>query len=166
MSIKMKKILIIIGSIVVVTAFVICSILIARASYKVEEERERKEQEEIAKSISNLIVADIDRLEDLFKSSETQIIFVGSLTCPHCTSIKPKINELAKSLNIDIYYFELSTLTEDEEKRFYNVNEFLNQGTSIPLVMAVKNNEVIDSFVGNIEKSDIEAFLKKNLNIE
>lgn len=166
MGIKTKKILIIIGSILFIILFALISILVAKTSYNMEIEKQRKEEEEIAKSISNLKVADITKLEELFKQSETQIIFVGSLTCPHCTAIKPKINELAKSLNIDIYYIELSTLTEDEENQFYSINEFFSQGVSIPLVMAVKNNQVVDSFTGNIEKEDIEKFLKRNLNIE
>lgn len=166
MNSKTKKILTVIGVILGVVIFALCSILVARASYKASEETERKEQEEIQKSISNLKIADVDKVAELFNSSEVQIVFVGSLTCPHCTGIKPKINELAEELNADIYYFELSTLTEEEEEKFYSVNEFLSQGTSIPLVMAVKDNEVVDSFVGNIEKEEIKSFLTKNLNIK
>ncbi len=161
-----KKILIVVGTLLAVVLFAICSILIANASYKIEKENERKEQEKQAKLISNLTVIDIDKLEELFSSNQTQIILVASLECPHCTAFKPKINELAANIDNDIYYFELSTLTKEETQRFYNVNEFLNQGTAIPLVMAVKDNKVIDSFTGNIEKEDVLSFLKKNLNID
>ena len=88
------------------------------------------------------------------------------LTCPHCTAIKPVINSVVKDLNVTAYYLELSTMTDEENKEYYSINEFLKNNNSIPLVMAVKNNEVIDSFVGEKDSKDVEEFLKKNLNIE
>lgn len=159
---KTKKILILVGLVLILVA----SILVAKSSYDAQKEAEEKEKKEIAESISNLTVINLDKLEELFKSEDTKIVFIGSLTCPHCTAIKPKINNLVKKLDIDVHYLELSNLTEEDEKRLYSMNDFLAQGTSIPLVMAVKNNEVIDSFVGNIETGEIESFLKKNLNLE
>lgn len=159
---KNKKILIIAG----VVAIIIVSLFVSRSSYESQKAAEEKEQKEIAESISNLTVINLDKLEELFNSEDTKIVFLGSLTCPHCTAIKPKINALTKDLGIDVYYLELSELSSDEENRLYSMNDFLAQGTSIPLVMAIKNNEVVDSFVGNIEKEEIETFLKKNLNLE
>lgn len=159
---KTKKILIIVGLILIVVA----SILVAKSSYDAQIKAEEEEQKAIAESISNLTVINLDKLEEIFKSEDTKIVFIGSLTCPHCTSIKPKINSLAKELKVDIYYLELSELTSAEQERLYTMNDFLSNGTSIPLVMAVKNDEVVDSFVGDIETSEIESFLKKNLNLE
>lgn len=159
---KAKKILIVIGLILIV----VVSVLVAKSSYDSQIEKEKKEQKEIEDSISNLTVIDLDKLEELFKSEDTKIVFIGSLTCPHCTAIKPKINNLVKELDIDVYYLELSDLTEEDEERLYSMNDFLAQGTAIPLVMAIKNDEVIDSFVGNIETEEIESFLNKNLNLE
>lgn len=159
---KTKKILILVG----LALILVTSILVAKSSYDMQKKAQEQEQKEIEESISNLTVINLDKLEELFKSEDEKIVFIGSLTCPHCTAIKPKINNLVKELDIDVYYLELSDLTETEEKRLYSMNDFLAQGTSIPLVMAIKNNEVIDSFVGNIETEEIESFLKKNLNLK
>ena len=82
------------------------------------------------------------------------------------TAIKPVINSVVKDLNVTVYYLELSTMTDEENNEYYSINEFLKNNNSIPLVMAVKNNEVIDSFVGEKDSKDVEEFLKKNLNIE
>lgn len=159
---KTKKILILVGLVIIV----VLSMFVAKSSYDSQKKAEEREQKEIEESISNLTVINLDKLEELFKSEDTKIVFIGSLTCPHCTAIKPKINNLVKELDIDVYYLELSELTEQDEQRLYSMNEFLAQGTSIPLVMAVKNNEVIDSFVGNIETEEIESFFKENLDLE
>ena len=128
-----------------------------------EIEEENKKAEE---SISNLTVINVSKMKELFSSNDTKIIFVGSLTCPHCTAIKPVINSVVKDLNVTVYYLELSTMTDEENNEYYSINEFLKNNNSIPLVMAVKNNEVIDSFVGEKDSKDVEKFLKKNLNIE
>lgn len=159
---KTKKILIIVGLILVV----VVSMLVAKSSYDAQIKAEKEEKQKVAESVSNLTVINLDKLEQIFKSEDTKIVFIGSLTCPHCTSIKPKINSLAKELKAEIYYLELSELTNEEQERLYTMNDFLSNGTSIPLVMAVKKDEVVDSFVGDIETSQIEAFLKKNLNLE
>lgn len=159
---KTKKILLLIG----LALILIMSILVAKISYDQEKKAEEQEKQKMNDLISNLTVINLDKLEELFKSEDTKIVFIGSLTCPHCTSIKPKINNLVKELDIDVYYLELSELNSKEEQRLYSMNDFLKDGTSIPLVMAIKNNEVIDSFVGNIETEEIEKFLKKNLNLE
>lgn len=159
---KTKKILLLIG----LALILIMSILVAKISYDQEKKAEEQEKQKMNDLISNLTVINLDKLEVLFKSEDTKIVFIGSLTCPHCTSIKPKINNLVKELDIDVYYLELSELNSKEEQRLYSMNDFLKDGTSIPLVMAIKNNEVIDSFVGNIETEEIEKFLKKNLNLE
>ena len=63
-------------------------------------------------------------------------------------------------------YDESQKEIEEENNEYYSINEFLKNNNSIPLVMAVKNNEVIDSFVGEKDSKDVEKFLKKNLNIE
>ena len=62
-----------------------------------EIEEENKKAEE---SISNLTVINVSKMKELFSSNDTKIIFVGSLTCPHCTAIKPVINSVVKDLNV------------------------------------------------------------------
>lgn len=162
MSKKMKMILLIVGCV----AFIATVILISKNQYEQTKAQKEAEEKKLTESISNLTQIDVDQFVEKLGSKDTKIILVASLTCPHCTQIKPKINELAKKLDAEISYLELSTLTEEEQSKFYSSNEFLAEGTSIPLVIAVKDNKVVDSFVGNIEQSEIESFIKKNLNIK
>ena len=162
MNKKTKMILLALGCVI----FIGLVILISKSQYEETNAAKEAEEKKLAESISNLTQIDIDKFVELLGSEETKIILAASLECPHCTAIKPKINEIAGDLKVEVNYLELSTLTEEEQNKFYGSNEFLYEGTSIPLVMAVRNNEVVDSFVGNIEQSEIESFIKKNLNIE
>lgn len=160
---KGVKILVVI---MITVAIALTSFFVMKKAYDESQKEIEEENKKAEESISNLTVINVSKMKELFSSNDTKIIFVGSLTCPHCTSIKPVINSVVKDLNVTVYYLELSTMTDEENKEYYSINEFLKNNNSIPLVMAVKNNEVIDSFVGEKDSKDVEKFLKKNLNIE
>lgn len=160
---KGVKILVVI---MITVAIALTSIFVMKKAYDESQKEIEEENKKAEESISNLTVINVSKMKELFSSNDTKIIFVGSLTCPHCTAIKPVINSVVKDLNVTVYYLELSTMTDEENKEYYSINEFLKNNNSIPLVMAVKNNEVIDSFVGEKDSKNVEKFLKKNLNIE
>lgn len=160
---KGVKILVVI---IITVAIALTSFFVMKKAYDESQKELEEENKKAEESISNLTVINVSKMKELFSSNDTKIIFVGSLTCPHCTAIKPVINSVVKDLNVTVYYLELSTMTDEENNEYYSINEFLKNNNSIPLVMAVKNNEVIDSFVGEKDSKDIEEFLKKNLNIE
>lgn len=160
---KGVKILVVI---MITVAIALTSFFVMKKAYDESQKEIEEENKKAEESISNLTVINVSKMKELFSSNDTKIIFVGSLTCPHCTAIKPVINSVVKDLNVTVYYLELSTMTDEENNEYYSVNEFLKNNNSIPLVMAVKNNEVIDSFVGEKDSKDVEEFLKKNLNIE
>ena len=160
---KGVKILVVI---MITVAIALTSFFVMKKAYDESQKEIEEENKKAEESISNLTVINVSKMKELFSSNDTKIIFVGSLTCPHCTAIKPVINSVVKDLNVTAYYLELSTMTDEENKEYYSINEFLKNNNSIPLVMAVKNNEVIDSFVGEKDSKDVEEFLKKNLNIE
>ena len=160
---KGVKILVVI---MITVAIALTSFFVMKKAYDESQKEIKEENKKAEESISNLTVINVSKMKELFSSNDTKIIFVGSLTCPHCTAIKPVINSVVKDLNVTVYYLELSTMTDEENNEYYSINEFLKNNNSIPLVMAVKNNEVIDSFVGEKDSKDVEEFLKKNLNIE
>lgn len=160
---KGVKILVVI---MITVAIALTSFFVMKKAYDESQKEIEEENKKAEESISNLTIINVSKMKELFSSNDTKIIFVGSLTCPHCTAIKPVINSVVKDLNVTVYYLELSTMTDEENNEYYSINEFLKNNNSIPLVMAVKNNEVIDSFVGEKDSKDIEEFLKKNLNIE
>lgn len=160
---KGVKILVVI---MITVAIALTSFFVMKKAYDESQKEIEEENKKAEESISNLTVINVSKMKELFSSNDTKIIFVGSLTCPHCTAIKPVINSVVKDLNVTVYYLELSTMTDEENKEYYSINEFLKNNNSIPLVMAVKSNEVIDSFVGEKDSKDVEKFLKKNLNIE
>ena len=141
---KGVKILVVI---MITVAIALTSFFVMKKAYDESQKEIEEENKKAEESISNLTVINVSKMKELFSSNDTKIIFVGSLTCPHCTAIKPVINSVVKDLNVTVYYLELSTMTDEENNEYYSINEFLKNNNSIPLVMAVKNNEVIERFV-------------------
>ena len=111
----------------------------------------------IGKSAAMQINTDLDykrkiveqQERQIFISGLTGIIILGGMFVWNLKTILELLKNKKKTISANIHQFES-----------------LKNNNSIPLVMAVKNNEVIDSFVGEKDSKDVEEFLKKNLNIE
>ena len=132
---KGVKILVVI---IITVAIALTSFFVMKKAYDESQKEIEEENKKAEESISNLTVINVSKMKELFSSNDTKIIFVGSLTCPHCTAIKPVINSVVKDLNVTVYYLELSTMTDEENNEYYSINEFLKNNNSIPLVMAGK----------------------------
>lgn len=162
MNKKLKFVLLVLGCIL----FISLVLMTTKIQYDNEQAKKKAEEEALAAAITNMNQINVDEFVELFNSEDVKVILVASLTCPHCTALKPKLNKIAGELDAEVNYLEISTLNDEEKEKFYGANEFMKENGSIPLVIAVKNNEVIDSFKGNIDETQIESFLRKNLNIE
>ncbi len=100
---------------------------------------------------------DYDKYSELISDKKSHIIVIGQTTCTHCIAIKPALNSVAKDYNITINYLNLTKLSKDESKNFfdslktigYDEEEFLEKGSiGTPLVLFVKNNKVSSYFSG------------------
>ena len=113
---KGVKILVVI---MITVAIALTSFFVMKKAYDESQKEIEEENKKAEESISNLTVIDVSKMKELFSSNDTKIIFVGSLTCPHCTAIKPVINSVVKDLNVTVYYLELSTMTDEENNEYY-----------------------------------------------
>lgn len=54
-------------------------------------------------------------VQNKIKNKEDFSLFVGSTNCSHCDSYKVKLNKLIKKYKLEIFYIDVSTLTEKEK---------------------------------------------------
>ena len=116
---KGVKILVVI---MITVSIALTSFFVMKKAYDESQKEIEEENKKAEESISNLTVINVSKMKELFSSNDTKIIFVGSLTCPHCTAIKPVINSVVKDLNVTVYYLELSTMTDEENNEYYSIN--------------------------------------------
>jgi len=99
----------------------------------------------------NLTFVNYNEYKDLIRDDDTHIIVIGQTSCSHCIAIKPALNSVAGDYDLTINYLNLTELTEDESKKFfeslekieYDDPEFLEDGSfGTPLTLIVEDGKV------------------------
>lgn len=114
-KLDMKKILIVILSIVLLIGL---SFLIYRT---------------FLKKITTYTEVDYNQTLEKINSNERFALFIGSATCPHCTMYKVTVNDVIKDYNINIYYIDISKLTN--EQYAYLNSHFPFKGTPVTIII-------------------------------
>lgn len=100
-------------------------------------------------------------LIDKIENKEDMIILISQTTCGHCTSYKPKLEDIANKYKIDIYYIDVDLLTDEENME---LDKYINY-SSTPTTVFLKNGEEKSAATrinGNASREKIEKKLKSN----
>jgi thiol-disulfide isomerase/thioredoxin len=102
----------------------------------------------------NSLIEKIENKEDL-------IVLISQTTCGHCTSYKPKLEDMANKHKIEIHYIDVDLLDEDE---YNNLVKYINF-SSTPVTVFLKNGEektAVNRINGDASRDKIERKLKSN----
>ena len=86
-------------------------------------------------------------------------LVITSSSCSHCQSYKPKLEEITKKHNIDIYYIEI-----DKEKKREEFLEKFNLDGATPVTLFIKKGKetsILNRLEGDLEKEKVEERLKE-----
>lgn len=109
---------------------------------------------------------DFEQYKTLINSETPEIFVIGQTSCSACMMAKPALLSIADKYNVKINYLNLTELQSNENgseliKEFSSSLTFLTEeewGT--PLMIVVKNNEVVGSSKGYHSEEDYISFLK------
>ena len=106
---------------------------------------------------------DLDKYKEIIQSEEPQIIALGSYSSEESNTTQVELWKVAKENNIKINYLSLSTLTEKEGADFESTLSFFSENeVSIPMIIVVKNGEVIASSLETFDTEGYINFFKEN----
>ena len=106
---------------------------------------------------------DLDKYKEIIQSKEPQIIALGSYSSEESNTTQVELWKVAKENNIKINYLSLSTLTEKEGADFESTLSFFSENeVSIPMIIVVKNGEVIASSLETFDTEGYINFFKEN----
>lgn len=106
---------------------------------------------------------DLDSYNDLIASNENQIIALGSFFNDESNETQVALWKVAKENNIKINYLMLPNLTEEEGSKFESsLDYFENNDVGIPMILIVRNKEVIASSLENFDEEGYIEFFKEN----
>lgn len=113
------------------------------------------------KEILNYV--DYNTYKSLIDSSEPQLVVMVQTGCSACISAKPILEELVKENNITINALNITNLTSEEGQALNSTLDYLSANEwGTPLLLVVKDNQVVDASSGYLDKATYETFLKKN----
>lgn len=110
---------------------------------------------------------DFEQYKTLINSETPELFVIGQTSCSACMMAKPALLSIADKYNIKINYLNLTEVQSSENgseliKEFNSSLTFLTEeewGT--PLMIVVKNREVIGSSKGYHSEDDYISFLKE-----
>lgn len=99
----------------------------------------------------------------MFEEGGTGILYYGYDECAWCNRAIPELNEVAKELNLTIYYVDASAKVEkDDYKKLLEyidpvlkVNSSGEKGFYVPAVIGVKNGKLVDYHVSLLDSFEL-----------
>lgn len=98
--------------------------------------------------------------EDINSGNEVVTIF-GASYCSHCKEYKPVIFKLANENNINLYFFEIDTKSDNEKNELVNTFEIGNFEGDVPYTFIYKDKEFVVSDIGFSDEQTTIEFLKE-----
>lgn len=108
-----------------------------------------------------------ETLKDETEKDELQIVYIGRSTCGFCIQFLPILQQAQKDYDYKTLYLDITTVTTTEQQdrilELDNEEEFLDKNFgSTPMVLLMKNSEIIDTSLGYKEYSEYSEWLEKN----
>jgi len=125
---------------------------------------------QIIKSLMNQNIIEDDYIEidindylSIVKEKGYQFIFIGSSSCGYCTNFKPEIKAALQEYNANIYYLDVSKLSNVELQQLYSSDKYFTENEwGTPLNLLFKDGKRINVLNGYVPKDELVNFLKKN----
>lgn len=106
---------------------------------------------------------DLKEYTKLITSKKTKIIALGSIISEESNESQQALWELASENDVEINYLSIENFSEKELDTLYtSLGYFENNETGIPMILVVKNKQVLDSSLENLDKEGYIEFLKNN----
>lgn len=111
---------------------------------------------------------DLDTYLELIESDTNQVIVIGRTGCTYCTTAKEYLKNIVKTYGVDIHYFNIYDIMtgaagEEAVEKFENSLSYLTENKwGTPLMLIVKNGEVVAVQNGLLSEDGYVSFLQKN----
>ena len=100
-----------------------------------------------------------------YNSNNEGIIYVTKQDAVMNAEFEEVIGKNFEEKNIEVYKLDLTEVSEDEEQKFIDANEFTDEQYVIPMLIYVNNGTVVDIIDGYVPDYVMEDFIVNN-NIE
>ena len=111
---------------------------------------------------SELTMIDIDQYLSLKSGGNLSIVYIARPTCGYCQEQEPIVKNLVYLYNIKVNYLNTDELDEAGFDKLIQSDEYFAEGFGTPLIILVKDNQIVDIAEGYHSKSELVEFLQNN----
>ncbi len=125
--------------------------------------------------VSSFNTVTIEQSLDLFDSEDAQVIFFGAPTCGYCIEFIPVLEAAQAEYDMVHHYLDVSAVTEDETEFAEEMAKLMSVESPdpsaetygdlfgvTPMVIIVKDGEMISGNLGYVDETTYFAFLEDN----
>ena len=115
--------------------------------------------------LSTYTTISLDEVYEKLGQKDSFILTIGSASCSHCASFKPKMETVIKLHQVEVFYIDVSKLSEDDYKEFIQRMNFTGTPTTI-FFEDGKETAMSNRIEGDKDIEVIEAKMRKMGYIE
>ena len=111
-------------------------------------------------SFNEITIADV---ETLASSKNIEVLFICTENDANCVDFLPIVQRAQKEYKYKTNYLNIETVALEEKEIFlkYDKDDFIkNAFGGVPMVITLKNNKIVEGWVGVSSYEDFEEFLK------
>ncbi len=105
----------------------------------------------------------LDEYKKIIKEKGYHFMFIGSEQCGYCQQFKTSIEESLEDYDYNIYYLDISTLSETEYNDLVATDSYMSENEwGTPLNLLYKDGKRIAELNGYVATDELVKFLKEN----
>ena len=109
---------------------------------------------------------DIDDYLDLKEGSDASIIYIARPTCHYCQEMEPIVRNIVYEYGVKVNYLNTDELDDEGQSKLIKSDDYFSEGYGTPLLLVVKDDEIVDIQEGLSTKDATVNFFKDNGFIE
>ena len=109
---------------------------------------------------------DIDEYLDLKEGSDASIIYIARPTCHYCQEMEPIVRNIVYEYGVKVNYLNTDVLDDEGQSKLIKSDDYFSEGYGTPLLLVVKDDEIVDIQEGLSTKDATVNFFKDNGFIE
>lgn len=112
---------------------------------------------------SKLFELNVNEVIEKIDNKESFILCVSQTTCSHCNSYKPKLEQVSKDYNIEVFYIDIDKYNEKDRNLFLEnvsfdgatpITIFFKEGYETTTTNRINGNVSIEKIVDKFKKNN------------
>lgn len=105
----------------------------------------------------------LEKYEQKFKSTDTEIVYIGRPSCPHCQSFQPKLKTYADNYDFNYLYVNTDEINSATLENILSKAEINSENFGTPYTIVIKDGKVVDTQNGDVPaEKNLFEFLQRN----